>query len=588
MKKIIISLFVFLPLLLAATVIPGGDVSGVWNVAGNPYYIDGDIFLQAGDELQIEAGVEVIFNEFYKLEIYGRLTALGTPENMISFTALDNNTGWHGLRFIDGNLSSMPANILTYCSLANGYALGQNEDQFGGAIYCFNSANLVIQNCNFSQNYAALDGGAICLEEDSDILISNCIFSNNNCGFFGGSIIAYGSDPVIEYCSFMDNNSAVFAAGFSSWDNSAPELYNCIFSSNSSGACSGIYCVDSNVKMANILFYNNTTDFGSGAACGLTNCTTEVSNITAVANVSPLSGGAFWLNGGSLTISNSILWNNLPEDIYVLSGSASAAYSCISDGFAGTMVISEDPLFQDYNGEDYHLQGSSPCVDTGDAAVVGFALPEFDLDGNDRIVDGDEDGTATIDMGAYEFFIPGPENGYIGGLVTDTGGTILEGAMITAGIYTAYSDAEGIYLLEVEAGDYTVNCALEGYLAADPVEITVSPAETVTVNFSMEPEVSADDPLSQTFLDKGNYPNPFNPDTYINFQLKESSLINLEIYNARGQMIRTLLQENLPSGEHSILWNGKDEQGNTLNSGIYFYRIQSASTTSVNKMILMK
>ncbi|MBN1948886.1 MAG: carboxypeptidase regulatory-like domain-containing protein, partial [Candidatus Cloacimonetes bacterium] len=478
MKKLFIFISMILPWLLCSTVIPAGDVSGLWDLTGSPYYIDGEITLQAGEELLIEAGVDVIFNDHYQFIIHGRIMANGTVSDSIRFMPLDPNTGWHSLRFIDGNLSSLPANEISYCEFWQGFALGAGDESNGGAIFCSNTGNLSISNSSFYENYAQFDGGAIYLEADSDVEIDNCLFQLNNCGFYGGGMIAYDSDPVLNGCVFYDNNSAVFAAGFSSWDQSNPELYNCVFIENTAGACTGIYCVSSTIKMANVLFRDNSTTFGSGAACGLTNCVTDVSNVTAVDNISPLSGGAFWVNGGSLNVYNSILWNNLPENIFVLSGAANAFNSCISDDFTGPGVISDNPQFLDFNGDNYHLAEISPCIDTGDESIVTFPLPEYDLDGNIRIVDGDNNGTATIDMGVYEF-TPEAPNGFIAGTVTDGEGSFLENAEITAGEYTTVTDANGEYAIEVVAGDYTVTCYLEGYEVPDGVEVTVIAGETV-------------------------------------------------------------------------------------------------------------
>ncbi len=190
--------------------------------------------------------------------------------------------------------------------------------------------------------------------------------------------------------------------------------------------------------------------------------------------------------------------------------------------------------------------------------------------------------TVTVD------FTLAPQTGFITGNISNLTGDFLEGAMITAGEYTVYSDADGNYLLEVPIADYTVNCSLEDYYTPDPVDISVAAGETVTVDFVLEPEVDADDPVNYCFQDKGNHPNPFNPETYIDFQIKERSHVRLEIFNSRGQRISTLVNKELVSGDHSINWNGKDDTGANVKSGIYFYKIQSEHNTSVNKMILLK
>jgi len=87
---------------------------------------------------------------------------------------------------------------------------------------------------------------------------------------------------------------------------------------------------------------------------------------------------------------------------------------------------------------------------------------------------------------------------------------------------------------------------------------------------------------------KQNYPNPFNPTTTINFSLNRGEYVRLAIYNIKGQIIKTLVNANLNSGEHSIMWNGLDEANQPVSSGIYFYRLQSDTFTQTRKMLMMK
>jgi len=84
------------------------------------------------------------------------------------------------------------------------------------------------------------------------------------------------------------------------------------------------------------------------------------------------------------------------------------------------------------------------------------------------------------------------------------------------------------------------------------------------------------------------YPNPFNPSTTISFSITENSLVSVEIYNIRGQKVKTLLNESLPTGKHTIQWNGFDESKRQASSGIYFYRIKTENHRITGKMILMK
>lgn len=89
-----------------------------------------------------------------------------------------------------------------------------------------------------------------------------------------------------------------------------------------------------------------------------------------------------------------------------------------------------------------------------------------------------------------------------------------------------------------------------------------------------------------------NYPNPFNPTTSIDFRIKEDSNVSLAVYNIRGQKVKTLIAEELPAGKHSVVWDGKNEAGKKVASGIYFSSFDADNAngdyTSVKKMILLK
>jgi hypothetical protein len=85
-----------------------------------------------------------------------------------------------------------------------------------------------------------------------------------------------------------------------------------------------------------------------------------------------------------------------------------------------------------------------------------------------------------------------------------------------------------------------------------------------------------------------NYPNPFNPETKINFTLSKGQKVELEIFNIRGQKVKTLCNEELKEGSHSITWKGKDNDGKPVSSGMYFYRMNCENYSSSKKMILLK
>jgi len=118
---------------------------------------------------------------------------------------------------------------------------------------------------------------------------------------------------------------------------------------------------------------------------------------------------------------------------------------------------------------------------------------------------------------------------------------------------------------------------VENFLLEDIVSISFgdgTSAENVTI------------PLP--FILNQNHPNPFNPDTSISFSLQNSGTVILEVYNLKGQKISTIVNKFLPSGNHKFEWNGNDNYGNKVSSGIYLYRLNMDNQAETKKMILLK
>lgn len=88
-----------------------------------------------------------------------------------------------------------------------------------------------------------------------------------------------------------------------------------------------------------------------------------------------------------------------------------------------------------------------------------------------------------------------------------------------------------------------------------------------------------------------NYPNPFNPVTTIRYAVSGSQIplhTTLTIYNVMGQKVRTLIDEPKSAGNYEVIWDGKDENGQSVASGIYFYRIRAGDFTATKKMVILK
>ncbi|MSR83234.1 MAG: T9SS type A sorting domain-containing protein, partial [Candidatus Latescibacteria bacterium] len=126
-------------------------------------------------------------------------------------------------------------------------------------------------------------------------------------------------------------------------------------------------------------------------------------------------------------------------------------------------------------------------------------------------------------------------------------------------------DAVYYYLKQIDLSGHTARSSV--------IEVLLSPAQVLPTANEL----------------KQNFPNPFNPETTITFDLKANTVVELSIYDMTGQHIRTLVNgQALSAGNYSYHWNGFDDSGAKVGSGIYLYHLQSGEFTSVKKMTLLK
>jgi len=113
---------------------------------------------------------------------------------------------------------------------------------------------------------------------------------------------------------------------------------------------------------------------------------------------------------------------------------------------------------------------------------------------------------------------------------------------------------------------------------------------SVEQTWTVSVPVANDDPSVTPFVTKlyPNYPNPFNPETTIQYSLEAPGWVDISIYNIGGQLIRELKRGNENFGRHSLIWNGRDNDDNAVATGLYYVRMRSNNSTSIIKMTLMK
>ena len=234
----------------------------------------------------------------------------------------------------------------------NTYAYGNNA----GAINIEDSSP-TIKDCILVDNNAAWDGGAICAL-NSDAQIFDCFIAGNHAPHNGGGIsIPYNSNVLVERCVIVNNSDSGYASGILVYSGSAANIINCTIGGNTRGSQGeGITCYGSKMKVVNTVIFdqNEGIQFSTSSLCRVAHCD-FYDNDWDFSGTLPVRIGEICqtnLNGDSCDIYN---------NIYL------------------------DPMFLDPQGEDYHLQSFSPCIDAGS--------PRFPLDPDETV----------IEIGAYYY-----------------------------------------------------------------------------------------------------------------------------------------------------------------------------------------
>ncbi|MBN2271241.1 MAG: DUF1080 domain-containing protein [Sedimentisphaerales bacterium] len=276
---------------------------------------------------------------------------------------------YHAIQCISGE---GPDTILEGFTITGGNANGSGLDNCGGGMYCENSSPKVT-DCNFSGNSADSDGGGMYNDNSSPDVI-DCNFSGNDSNSHGGGMCNVRSCPKLTNCIFNGNQAGNLGGGISNSVSSNSNMTNCIFTGNLATSGGGMYNNDnSNPTVINCLFTVNSATVGGG----------------------------MYNSNSSPKVTNCILWGDTPDEIYDSNSTPDVIYSDVQGGWGGIGNIDADPCFVDAAVGDFHTATpASPCVEAGNSTALG--LPETDLDGNPRVMNGNWDSMAVVDMGVYE------------------------------------------------------------------------------------------------------------------------------------------------------------------------------------------
>jgi hypothetical protein len=290
-------------------------------------------------------------------------------------------------------------------AVLSGFTLTNGAAESGGGVFCESSA--VVTNCTLSGNCGNIGGGA------SGGTLYNCTLSDNSslCGVF---IIAIGGgafESTLHNCT-LRGNVAIHGGGAAQ-----STLHNCTLSGNSASHGGGA----ETCALYNCVLTGNSASDSGGGASGSWQDESVLYNCTLTGNSSLYGGGVY---GGSL-YNCIVYYNTAPNGPNYFTGSIPnwgaevstlLEYSCTTPlPTNGVGNITEPPLFMDMAAGDFRLWEGSPCIDSGTNLIgfvrfdwwtgdpVPYAHDPTDILGNTRFIDGNGDGKAAWDIGAYEF-----------------------------------------------------------------------------------------------------------------------------------------------------------------------------------------
>ena len=340
--------------------------------------------------------------------------------------------------------SSSP--IITNCTIQNNIG-----NYYGGGIYCTNSSSPVITNCTIQNNTTGSYGGGIyctnsspeitdCLIQDNSSgsygaglycesyaspTITNCTIQNNIAGSYGGGIYCRDYAALnITKTTIRNNTAGSYSGGIYCWDDASINVLNSIISGNSSGSyAGGVYCYYASGTFTNTIFTENSTNnYGGGLRINYS--TVTVTNCDFHKNTANYGGGIYIGYDSDVVVSNTIVSENnrygiciddqdwpIMENCLFYNNSSGNVY----DWWYGDILNSGSEINQNPNAtgngegdplfafeDDFHLIRGSFARDAGNDEPTG-GLPETDIDGNPRIMDGGRGRILHVDIGAYEF-----------------------------------------------------------------------------------------------------------------------------------------------------------------------------------------
>jgi len=390
-------------------------------------------------------------------------------------------------------------------------------------------SNLTFRNsAAVGKNSYDKSGGAVFINR-SKVRLENCVFVDNAADAHGGAIRVAGAWPMIFRCTFRGNRALNGGGGAieASFD-ASPVIKDCVFEDNSArwGGAVSVRVGGSVLIVSSVLANNHASgDLGYGGAIFADkNSIVDVMNVVISGNRGRFGGGVTCLANSMVNLDQVTITDNVGT---VIGG--------------GMLLVDASPaisgaIFAFNQGTGISLAGASKPTIT--------CTNVFGNSGGDWL-------HSVASAGDMEF------NFYIDPLFCSRDPLA----------------ADGLHLQH------------NSYLFDPPYDCSTLGAQSIACGASTTEEVP---PVGVGIANAAASPNPFNPQTNIGFTLGQDQTVRVAVFGLRGELVRTLADGRLTAGEHEFSWQGRDQAGRVVGSGVYFVVIHGQYETQSLKLTLLK
>ncbi len=258
----------FVDPLFGETIVPPGNVSGVWTAQNSPYIVGGgDIIVANGSGLVLLPGTRVEFEGHYRFIVNGHLRVVGTETDSVVITSTFVSSGnqgpggWRGLRLVGADSTQFD-----YCVIDNGNAIfGSSQDSTGGGAFISGAGtHVVFRHSTFANNYSGSNGGGLFVTSGTSAGCYDCKFVGNRSAKDGGAaFVNNSSNSRFERCEFLGNRSGKEAGAIHSRFG-APVYLDCIFRYNVSFNSGGAVTASGQASFRRCIFEWNISEVSQG------------------------------------------------------------------------------------------------------------------------------------------------------------------------------------------------------------------------------------------------------------------------------------------------------------------------------------